>query len=548
MQQIASTGGAPINGQDARHQLDSDFVVLQKLVQQQFQYMLENSVGGYLYQVIPHGDLFTGYLAGFDEEHRQHHNCNCCKDFLRKYGNLVGIDKAGHAISLWDISDEAVPALFKESVRAMYKLTRYADIDGVFKTDELALGVAKAGGFDHFFLGLAKSDVNVARGLDLASVQMAKLREDYRTLSAAVFCWKTEHLEQAVNLLKGGTLYRAEKVLGHAEWFLNLHCSVKQTSSYKRDNLIWQAVASAPAGFCTPRSGMLGSLLDDISAGLEFADIKARFNSKMDPLKYQRAQVAPSAGNIQAADKLVEQMGIKLSLERRYARLDEVKTIWRPVADKPKAATSGVFAHIEPKGKPAAPVMQTDSKRITWQRFRSMVLPGARKLEFWVPNASEQYCAMLTARHDDAPPIIAWDSAEQRNPFSTYVYSGGSRPENWHLTPNQWVSVAGITEKPHMWYRQDGQHHNHEDAVLLILDGAKDKRNPGLGLFPEILKSELNPIRSTIEAYSNAGQLDGSADASACGLMLFCGEYTPGYKLRVTTDTGVQWYTLIFYS
>ena len=57
-------------------------------------------------------------------------------------------------------------------------------------------------------------------------------------------------------------------------------------------------------------------------------------------------------------------------------------------------------------------------------------------------------------------------------------------------------------------------------------------------LFPEILKSELHAVRSTIEAYSKSAKLGGYEEASACGLRLQMGE-TASIKLRVTDGAGV---------
>jgi hypothetical protein len=38
---------------------------------------------------------------------------------------------------------------------------------------------------------------------------------------------------------------------------------------------------------------MIGALLDDIKSGLPFEDIKARFDAKMHPLRYQRPKPRP---------------------------------------------------------------------------------------------------------------------------------------------------------------------------------------------------------------------------------------------------------------
>lgn len=77
-----------------------------------------------------------------------------------------------------------------------------------------------------------------------------------------------------------------------------------------------------------------------------------------------------------------------------------------------------------------------------------------------------------------------------------------------------------------------GGHHNpvalkdewltpqHGEGAFFILKDCRDLNTPHLCLFPEFLKHELREIRSTIEAYSQAGKMGGAAEASACGLKI----------------------------
>ena len=70
------------------------------------------------------------------------------------------------------------------------------------------------------------------------------------------------------------------------------------------DNLTWLAVATAPAGFCHVRSSMIGTLLEDVAAGMPFDAIKQRFDAKMHPLQYQRPTAMPSVPSINPSGSL----------------------------------------------------------------------------------------------------------------------------------------------------------------------------------------------------------------------------------------------------
>lgn len=487
------------------------------------------------------GDLVELYLANLPAEERQHHTCHCCRRFLEQYGGLVTIDHDGKTRSaLWRM--EQTPHMYRDAVAALIKQIERSAVTGVFVSREKNLGQFEAGGFTHFSLvhkslhdHLVFSDYQIA----------AAKREDFGTLNRALTEFKQEHVAQALTLLTAESLYRSEKVLGPAQFLMDVHRRRQGLKGRAKDNVTWLFVASAPAGFCTPRSSMVGTLLEDIAAGLSFEAVKRRFDDKMHPLQYQRPQAPASAGNIAQAEKIVEKMGIARSFERRFARLDEIQAIWRPAEEKATQAKGSVFGHLQAKGESKVEPLTMKPQTITFEKFRRTVLDGAKKVELHL-QGNMNFCAMLTAVHADAPPILQWDREDKRNPVSWYVWNGGSRPEQWGLRAGTWVTVTGIALKPSMWGSEDSHGHQAK-AANFLLEGARESRtDSGLVLFPETLRSELHPIRATIEQFSKAGKLQGAEEQSANGVQLSSG--TPHYKsvhvVRVTGPHGISIYNI----
>lgn len=233
-----------------------------------------------------------------------------------------------------------------------------------------------------------------------------------------------------------------------------------------------------------------------------------------------------------------------LSEKRRFARLEELQTLWLPSTPaNPNKKQGGVFAGIETKETIKKPEcnMNAPAVTMTWEKFQRTVLKTARKIEFYVAGGTDNFSAILTAEDMTAPPILQWDTEENRIPFSWYVYSGGSSPSRWNLNRG-YVEVTGVALQPNMWV--EGHEHNGK-SVFFILKGAKDTgyRNSGNALFPETLKAELREIRSTIEAYSRKAVLGGYDEASACGIRLQ-GNSKWNARFRVTTDIGTTVYVL----
>lgn len=484
--------------------------------------------------------LFDAYLENLPQEARQHYNCSTCRKFINKYGGLVTISDMGEIESaIWNDSD--VPEFFAQSVKAMKNIVLESKVSGVFLSKNNTLGKPVVGGWNHLSITLPSEMVYHSR-LTTAGQAMAEKLEDFKILIAGLLEYPIEAVDQAVTLLKTESLYRSEKCLGIAEWLKDLHMRCdNMKNNENKNNIIWLAVSIAPPGFCHIKSTMIGTLLEDIVAGLPFDSVSRRFAEKMHPLQYQRPQAQPTAGNIAEAEKIVEKLGIQKSLNRRFATLEEVNKIWTPKEKKESLKNKGIFSHLITKEKKVQPKIDIPTITMTWRKFSEMILPFAQEIEYLVKEGKYNFSAILTAVHEDAPPIFQWDSEEKRNPFSWYVYVDGSDHSRWNLSTG-YCKVTGICMQPSMWY-DDNSHQG--KSVFFILEGAKDNRgkNSGNCLFPEMLKSELRQIRSTIEAYSKTEDVEGYNEASACGIKL---EYNGNWDavFKVTTNTGTATYKL----
>jgi hypothetical protein len=347
--------------------------------------------------------------------------------------------------------------------------------------------------------------------------------------------------KQAYSLLSNETLYRSEACLGIAKWFLALHQQRQSVrNSRLRENLTWLAVANAPPGFCHIRSGMLGTLLEDIQNGLTFQQIADRFNAKMNPLQYLRPQAPPKAGNIAQAEKIIEQLQTAGALDRRFAKLEDLQALWVPHPTTQKVERKGIFGHLQTATTRAPQQIDMPPIVMTWEKFARTILPTAKTIEYFVPASQQSYMALVTAQNPEAPPIIQWDTLEYRNPVTWYFYANGSLPSHWNLRSGAYCAVTAIVLQPSLWNHPEQFAHKGEKAFL-ILQNAQDKQyQKGAGFFPESLKSEYHEIRSTMEAYAKNAVLEGKDEATACGIGLQKGGSWDSILLRVTTGDNLQ--------
>lgn len=498
-------------------EVDDDYYTLEKIVSAR----VLAAAGRQLFRTATGSTLFDTYLAGIPEDRRQHYNCHCCRKFIQDYGGLVTIEGGSTSSVLW--SEYAAPNVFAHPLREMKQIVEKAQVIGVFLTSESTWGTPKTKDWTH----LSGIFPGVFSGVKTADQVVAEKSEDRKMLLHGIADYSLEVISQAVQILRVDGVDRSEKALAIGEWFFKVAREYQDSKGSKRNNLLWAAVADAPPGFCHVRSTMISTLLDDLKSGIPYGTIVERWAKKMHPLQYQRPTAPPKEGQIEAAEKLVEKLGVAPSLLRRAATLaDVLKKEWEPTILLQEAPREGkVFDHLREQ-KHRMPGVEVPAVNITWEKFARTVLPTASEIEVLVPIQGPFY-GLLTATVPESPPILQWDGLEghPRNPCSWYFYHGGSVAKRWDLTPG-WVALKAIFLSPFMW-QEPQRFSNHEPNAFFAIEGCVDRREPSICLFPESLRSDLHGIRSVVEAHSRSAKATGVESGTANGLALSKGSNTP---------------------
>lgn len=484
-------------------------------------------------------NLFDVFLSRIPACSRQKYVCSACRSFFDRYADIVAI-RGGKSVPLfWSVEPNDVPKFFKESYEAVRDEVKRARVTSVFVTNVQLLGTPVTGKWTHVAASLPSDAVAKKHVLLTLNQQIAEKTTDKECLERSLVEYSLEDAKKALSLLESGNLYRSEKCIDVAKWFVRVHEDVKSNKK-NRDNVIWEHASGAPPGFCHVKTTIVSTLLDDVKNGVEFEEMKRKFREKMDPLQYMRPSVGPSDGQIEAAEKIFKQLEASGSLRRKYARIDELTSIWTP-PKKDETKSGGLFGHLK-KSKTNDKKIDTSSTRtrITVSKFVRDVLPKAEKIQYDVPDKAMPYFGFVTAADLNSPPIIQWDSSEKRNPVSHYTYVSGSFPRTWSLVPYSRVEVLAIVESPAHW---NGENSHHSKMITFVLDGCRNTMNPGLCLFPEILKNEFHSIRRTIESHSKSQRLTGDEDEQACGVT-FDQQSDREIVVQVTTERTIETYVI----
>ena len=491
---------------------------LTKVIQKQFEKMCET---GRLFRCDIEGELlWMAYMEGFgktDPKFRDPdssvHNCNYCHGFVRRYGNLVAIDKDLNLVSLWDMPLDEVSDEYKASIQGMSDLIQKAGkIKDIFvetysflnmdKTpyeinprrdqESYKLGVEKntkrytqedvdrwpLSGiklnqtitFDHLFLQIPKSYIYFGsssketlmaaprqtmevfkRGLDEISIDTMQLVLD---------------LEAQGSLLNGASyLHIVQKAKKYALEYQNIPEEKKWTWCWKA-SLEW----GPGSGF---KNTAIGEFMSDLSKGKELNEACGEFNFRMDPKNYMKASAPITKRQIEEAQKFVEENGYSESLTRRCATLADVKLDYilhtNQEADQVKTKVS-VFDNLQATATRHKKSKFDNVEEVAIDKFMSDILPGCSSVEVYLSNKHKgNFMTLITAENKDSKRIFKWD-----NNFS-WTYTGNLAGKS--LITQAVKNAGGFVDAPFrfsiMWNENNEAQHCDLDAHAVEPDGTE---------------------------------------------------------------------------
>lgn len=379
------------------------------------------------------------------------HNCNHCNNFMRRYGNIVAIDKDNKIMSLFSI--ENVPDEYKASVATIDKVLCKSKISGVFfetfaelnslpyehctKNAEIfQLGVAKnfkmyteeeaakykntvtvgkSYEFNHLHLFVPAAFVDTT-GMSIERI-IAFYRDKHDVFKRAMEEISLDTLQLVADLIKQGSLLDGDSHLP----MVNNAIVLKKEWQEEKDKEIWywKVTYALPEYVAKFKNHLIGVLCSDIEEGVELNKACKDWNFRVDPVNYHKATAPITQAQIDAAQKFVEEHGYTASFNRRLATIDDIRVseILHVNKTTGKAKTAGLFAAVSPtKG----PVKQNFDgiEEIPIEKFMSDILPGCTSVEAYLENRMDRNFLNLTTSAEDSKQIFKWN-----NPFS-YTFNG----------------------------------------------------------------------------------------------------------------------------
>ena len=344
------------------------------------------------------------------------HDCTCCKSFIRNVGGLVNIVN-GQIITIWDnINTNSEYDVVAQAMRD-YVLSK--PIASIFYASEKKYGVyqntqvlpdGSTINWNHFNCEipnhLYKGDkVGELAGQHTTSASM---------LTDALSMFTTDAIVTVSNLISDGLLYRGEEHEATVDNFARLWNNFKD---YPADAKLFglENFNNPAARF---KNTVIGTLVDDISKGIDIEVAVKSFEAKVAPANYKRSKSLITQGMIDTAMKTINDLGIEPALSRRHATISDLNindVLWADrQASKKMQGVAALLSTSVAKKKPV-----TDNvTEVSIDTFLTELLPTAESIEALVENKHQSNFMNIIAPAEQSTNILKWD-----NNF-TWSYNG----------------------------------------------------------------------------------------------------------------------------
>ena len=391
----------------------------------------------YLFEVeVDKDELWNLYLdsfpAGTNEIYRERreHDCSCCKQFIRNIGNAVVI-KNNQVHTIWDLElgdttyqpvVDALSAYIKSHAVTNIYVSKFKKIGTDHNREQLNNGeIVK---WDHFYLELP--DMLVNRSYRSVGDIQGEFRDTRNVFKRSMDEISEESVLTVLELISQNSLYKGE------EWKVVLEQFVTYKQKYdkleteiEKENYAWENSVIAGNLIGRIRNHSIGTLLVNISEGMELDTAVRKYEVIVAPTNYKRPKAIYTKKMLEDAKKTIDELGYMDSLARRFATLDDISVNNILFSNKDavkrirgqKAAMDVFDEMVDEVAIDVKKFSKVDEIGIT--DFIKNVLPTAKELEVFLENRhTTNMVSLIAPENADSKTMFKWN-----NGFS-WAYTG----------------------------------------------------------------------------------------------------------------------------
>lgn len=373
--------------------------------------------------------LWNKYLESFPEGANpiylvnREHDCSCCRHFIKAIGGTVYIDSGlnVHSIFEFDAGDED----YQPSMDALDAYVKSCKIRGLFlyRDDEVGYALTRdrvgltVKTFHHFHVTLPDG-LFCDKGK--IETEKAKFRDTRNVFKRSLDEISMEAIDTVRELILSNTLYRGTEWLTAIEKFRENKQFYDTLTDEKKEIFCWQMAAAVGNIVGRIRNHSIGTLLIDVTEGMELDEAVRRYEAIVAPANYKRPKAIFTKKMLEEAQKTVQDLGYMDALPRRFATMDDITAgnILFINRDAAKRISGNVFDEMM-ADTAVNPKQFSRVEEIAVDKFISDVLPVAKEVEVFMEGRhSRNLVSLIAPVNKDAKPMFKWG-----NGFS-WAYAG----------------------------------------------------------------------------------------------------------------------------
>ena len=456
-----------------------DFV---KAIQKNLQQMSKDS-SRLLTVNVDTEELYNLYLdsfpAGTNEIYRERreYDCSCCRHFIRDVGNVVSI-KNGELHTIWGINPVSDDK-YNVVAAALDAYVKQKAVLGVFLKKEKRIGTpenremlptGKINKYEHFFVDLPEICIFKECYGHTLEGDLSQFRDVRNVFKRSLDEISKEAVDTVLELIAQNSLYKGAEWKKQLTEFKNYQKEYGKLTDEQKELWIWEKSIAAGAVIGKIRNHSIGTLLVNISEGMDLDLAVRKYEQIVAPVNYKRPKAIFTKKMLEDAKKTITELGYMDSLQRRFATLDDitVNNILFSNKDAAKRITGAMDLFDEMEQDVAIdPKRFSKVEEISAEDFIKNVLPVAKELEVYMENKHIQNMVSLIAPEvADAKTMFKWNNG------MSWAYTGNITDsdikENVKAAGG---SVTGIVRFSIQWNDGNGKDNSDLDAHCLEPQG-----------------------------------------------------------------------------
>lgn len=405
------------------------FVDFRTKIQEQFNSMAENSARLFVVDVDK-DEMWNLYLDSFPAgtnniyRERREHDCSCCRQFIKQVGNVVAINN-GEVSSIWDI--DTSDATYQTVAKAMSEYIKSKPVVNVFFCKESRVGTmhnfellptGESKRWEHFYAEIPAIALEKRRSVGDVQGEFRSTKDVFKRSLEEI---TEESVTTVLELISQRSLYRGEEWKNPLNIFLEYKRAYSALPDTQKDLYAWEKSVKAGGAIGRIRNHSIGTLLVNISEGMELDLAVRKYEQIVAPANYKRPKAIFTKKMLEEAQKTIEKLGYISALGRRFATLDDItaNNILFSNKDSARRITGASIFDEMKKDIPVNPKKFSRIEEIAISDFVSDVLPNAQEVELFLESRhSGNLMSLISPKDKTSKSMFKWN-----NGFS-WAYAG----------------------------------------------------------------------------------------------------------------------------